>query len=481
MISRRRLLLSSTAFALLRPFARLHTARADTLAFDPVFVLAHKCQGCYPNNDPLKWLPRMDGGRLVLSTPLSSLAGYEDSVTVVAGARVPNFEGRDWHHSAGAQYHGTRVEGDTDTYSPSGESVDQFVARSWGTDVKVTDACRHAGYTERKSGQYVSWRMTPDGARRQPPARGLSATFSLVIGDRLAGTEGLSREAMERRLRQGRSLLDAHGAEIARLRGELSGDLGARLEAHVEGYREFERATFQTEEPTSRCDEAGIESAWRSGDPSANEPGQDWIWRRAKLYAEMIAFAAACGIGRSFVYGFVDDDSGALTPPDWQADQKPEPFRGTDSGSALVTHPAGRPSRFVENGGEGGNRTYHFGFWHNLGRTQNHDQIEDYIFRYSVGYLVKQLDARGVLDASLVLYGTTMSFDHSNADQSYVWIGGAGGRHRGGRVLPFGRFGSGDSTTNNQVLTSTCRMLGLPRDHFGDRDFGTGGVPGVDV
>lgn len=94
---------------------------------------------------------------------------------------------------------------------------------------------------------------------------------------------------------------------------------------------------------------------------------------------------------------------------------------------------------------------------------------------------MKQLDARGVLDASLVLYGTTMSFDHSNADQSYVWIGGAGGRHRGGRVLPFGRFGSGDSTTNNQVLTSTCRMLGLPRDHFGDRDFGTGGVPGVDV
>lgn len=419
---------------------------------------------------------------MLLSTPLSSLEGYEDRVTVVAGARVPNFEGKDWHHSAGAQYHGTRLLNDSnmDAYSPSGETVDQFAARSWGTDVKVTDACRHAGYTERKSGQYASWRMTADGARRQPPARGLAATFAALIGDRLAGAEGVSREAMERRLRQGRSLLDAHGAEIARLRGELRGSLAERLEAHVDGYREFERATFALEEPTSRCDEGGIEATWRSGNPSADEPGQDWIWRRAKLYAEMIAFAAACGLGRSFVYGFVDDDSGALTPPDWEADRKPEPFRGTDAGSTSIAHPAGRPSRFVENGGEGGNRTYHFGFWHNLGRTQNHDQIEDYIFRYSVGYLVRQLDMKGVLDASLILYGTAMSFDHSNADQSYVWIGGAGGRHRGGRVLPFGRFGSGGETTNNQVLTSTCRMLGLPREDFGDPAFGRGGVPGAE-
>lgn len=478
MTNRRTFLLGTGACLLLRPFDRFLRARAQEMPAPGVFIIAHKCQAAYPNNDPAKFIPEMRDGSMVLSPALASLAGYEDLTTVVAGATLANFEGGDWHHAACAHYHGSRFDGGFDRVegvTPRGETVDQYIARAWGVDVRVTDIGRRPGNTPNKSSHFVSWKETDGAVRRQEPAIGLAATFRSLIGDAVLDS-GMSMDEYERRAAQGQSLLDRYVNDVRRLQTELPSDVSAQLEGHVDGFRAFERATFQSSSRELVCEASGVREAWR--EEPGDESDQDWLFRRAKLQAEMIAFSAACGLHRVFTYGFVDDDSSFMIPSAWQADQKPVAYRGDDEGSRLVEHPAGRPSRFEPNGCEP-NDNYHFGHWHCNPRTANHEQLEDYIFRYSVGYLVRQLDARGVLDKSLVLYGTSMSFDHSNEAHPYLLIGGADGRHRGGRVLRFGdRVGGSGRVSNNQVLATACQLFDLPVETYGEAEFGTGGIPG---
>jgi hypothetical protein len=472
---RRQILLGAGATLLLRPFLKFRNSYAQEVVTPPVFILAHKPQGMYPNNTPSKFLPAMSGGQLVLSPVLSSLSGFESTITAVAGVNIRNFQGWDWHHSARAIYTGSTIVGDKSNAShssPTGESIDQRIAREWGVQVKVTDFGRN-GYPAHNTDR-VSFKKTPDGVQGQDNAAGLPATFKSLIGDAVLNS-GMNTDEYELRARRGQSLLDRHLADVRTLQGELPSDIAARLEAHVDGFRDFERATFEGAPPTT-CDSSGVIPEWQE---DAEGDDQDWVFKRAKLNAEMIAFAAACGLHRVFVYGHITDN-GNFYPTTWEADKKPVAFRGTDEGSQMVEHPTGIPATLPYNNDHENDRSYHIGFWHSNNKVEYHAQVEDIVFRYSYGYLVKQLAARGALESTLMLYGSQMSFDHSNENHSFLFIGGASGKHRGGRVLSFGEeFGGPSVLSNSQVLASTLQLLGINQESFGEAQYGTGSVPGL--
>jgi hypothetical protein len=463
--SRRRLLLAPAAYLLTRPFVEFHAARAQEMRAPRIFILMHKNQGLYANNKTETFIPQKVQGQLVFPTALGSLRGYERYVTVLGGVEVRNWVGYDWHHSAAGQYSGSKfsvaanLEKATERGKPTGESVDQAIARAWNCPVRVTDFGRHPKRRAHKPAHFVSWRKQGTEVSAQSPANGVEETFALLFG-KFAGTGASPPDVIARR---GKSLLDAYLTDVKQLKTALPADVGANLDGHLEGFRSFERELFAPA-ATSSCAAKDVDPAWKQGNPVWSH---DDILKRATLYAQMIRFSAACGLDRVFIYGCVDDDDSGIRPEHWD----PRFVMGENIRDVDAT----------------GERKYHNDLWHSAPRLSHHEELEAFLFERSFGYVIKLLaetkltSSTSLLDEALLLYGGSQSFNHSNAAQPYLFVGGAAGRHRGNQVLLFGdRFGRpNDRISNNHVLASTCQLAGVPVDRFGDPEFGTGAVPGL--
>jgi hypothetical protein len=71
-----------------------------------------------------------------------------------------------------------------------------------------------------------------------------------------------------------------------------------------------------------------------------------------------------------------------------------------------------------------------------------------------------------LLDHALILYGTNMgnSNQHQHYDVPHILVGGAGGRHKGGRQITFDR----KTVTTGNLLLSVLDMYGIHRESQGD-------------
>ena len=84
-----------------------------------------------------------------------------------------------------------------------------------------------------------------------------------------------------------------------------------------------------------------------------------------------------------------------------------------------------------------------------------------------------------LLDESLCVYGTQMSYDHSNNAHSFLIAGKAGGKLSGGRVFKFGNplVNAPTGRSHNDLLVSLCRLAGFPEvNSYGDPMLCSGGL-----
>jgi hypothetical protein len=120
----------------------------------------------------------------------------------------------------------------------------------------------------------------------------------------------------------------------------------------------------------------------------------------------------------------------------------------------------------------GTNTSFHGGSHH----AENPDRIADYslINKYHVACLAYYLDKLkntpdgdgSLLDHTLVLYGTNMgdSNQHLHYDVPAILVGGAGGKLKGGRHIPF----QTKTITSGNLLLSVLDMFGVRQDAVGD-------------
>jgi hypothetical protein len=128
----------------------------------------------------------------------------------------------------------------------------------------------------------------------------------------------------------------------------------------------------------------------------------------------------------------------------------------------------------------GTNTSFHGGSHH----AENPDRIKDYslINKYHVAclaYFAEKLksikEGNGtLLDSTLILYGTNMgdSNQHLHYDVPHILIGGANGKLKGARHLPF----KTKTITSGSLMLSILSMYGIQQEAIGDS---AGPLPGL--
>lgn len=245
-------------------------------------------------NRPDQWTPDGDGSGddWALSEELLPLAALKEKLTVVSGlsTKVANISPH-WSGAAGLLT-GRQVDGDDDSWTVYGPTLDQVIAQELG------------GYTLYRSleiGIGSSSIFSYSGPNAPVPAENDPFTlFERLFGDtfREPGEKGVVDPALGYR----RSVLDAVMGDIGRLQGQLGSADRQRLEQHLDGVRELELRLARLEE-----DPPDYKSCARPSSPESDYPeidGRPQLSARSRVMADMLAMALACDQSRVFHFQF---------------------------------------------------------------------------------------------------------------------------------------------------------------------------------
>jgi hypothetical protein len=246
------------------------------------------------------------------------------------------------------------------------------------------------------------------------------------VFERMFG-QGGSAEARLARQHEDRSILDALLGEATDLQYKLGAHDRAKLELYLESVREIERRLERAESQAGRNADLEIPEA---------PPGIPFVYEEhVGLMFDLLALAYEADITRVFTFMMAREISNRTYP---QVD--------VSEGHHAVSHHANRPEKMAMNV-----------------RIQ----------RYHVGLFAKflaRLDATpdgdgSLLDHSILLYGSNMS--NSNAHDHFplpnVVVGGANGRHRGGRHVK-----AEDHTPMTNLLVTLLDKVDVPLETLGD-------------
>ena len=246
------------------------------------------------------------------------------------------------------------------------------------------------------------------------------------VFERMFG-QGGSAEARLARQHEDRSILDALLGQATDLRHELGAHDSAKIDLYLESVREIERRLERAESQADRNADLEIPGA---------PPGIPFVYEDhvASMF-DLLALAYEADITRVFTFMMAREISNRTYP---QVD--------VTEGHHAVSHHANRPEKMAMNV-----------------RIQ----------RYHVSLFAKflaRLDATPegdgtLLDHSILLYGSNMS--NSNAHDHFplpnVVVGGAGGRHRGGRHVK-----AEDHTPMTNLLVTLLDKVDVPLEALGD-------------
>ena len=246
------------------------------------------------------------------------------------------------------------------------------------------------------------------------------------VFERMFG-QGGSAEARLARQHEDRSILDALLGQATDLRHELGAHDSAKIDLYLESVREIERRLERAESQADRNADLEIPGA---------PPGIPFVYEdHVALMFDLLALAYEADITRVFTFMMAREISNRTYP---QVD--------VTEGHHAVSHHANRPEKMAMNV-----------------RIQ----------RYHVSLFAKflaRLDATPegdgtLLDHSILLYGSNMS--NSNAHDHFplpnVVVGGAGGRHRGGRHVK-----AEDHTPMTNLLVTLLDKVDVPLEALGD-------------
>jgi Protein of unknown function (DUF1552) len=398
-------------------------AKAQSTLKAPRFVGIFNPHGWEPGHWAMK-----EGPLGELPFILQPLEAWKDSMTVISGLDAtssmpaPGETGGD-HSRSAAVFSGVRPKKTVSADIHLGVTIDQILAEKYGQDtllpslqVKCEDQSSLATCPWGYSCAYVNSVSWAGPSRPLPFEANPQVVFERLFGDGASAKE----RAVRRQAKA--SLLDAVSVEIARLNKALPATDRTRLDEYLEDLREIERRLGNVAK--SAEDTADVQVPF--GIPESFSEHINLLW-------DLQALAFRADITRVSTLMVAHDVSMRVYPES-----------GVTSGNHPTSHHGGRPAMVDA--------------WARINR---------YHVQCLIPFLTKLKstpDGDGsLLDHTLIFWASNMSDGnlHSHKAVPNMFLGGAGGRHKGGRHIV--RTGS---TAN--LLLKTLHMFDVDQKSIGD-------------
>src|SRR5437762_7365189 len=403
--------------------AMVPSAKAEATGKIPRFVGVFNPHGW----EPAHWA--MKAGALnELPFILKPLEPWKDSITVISGLDAtssmpaPGETGGD-HSRSAAVFSGVMPKKTVSADIHLGPTIDQIIAQKYGQSnvlpslqVKCEDQSSLATCPWGYSCAYVNSVSWSNATRPLPFEANPQVVFERLFGDGSNPQERAARKQAKA------SLLDAVTLEVARLNKSLPATDRTRLNEYLEDIREIERRLGNVAKSSGESPAAEVPF----GIPESFTEHINLLWD-----LQVLAFRA--DITRVSTLMYAHDVSMRVYPES-----------GVLSGNHPTSHHGGRPAT-----------------------VENWAKINRYHVQCLTPFLAKLKAAPdgdgNLLDHTLIFWASNMSDGnlHSHKAVPNMFIGGAGGQHKGGRHIA--RTG----TTAN-LLLKTLPRFGIEQESIGD-------------
>ena len=378
-----------------------------------------------------EWTPKAVGANWELTRTLEPLAAFKDRMLVISGldnqqaAGLTGEIGGDHPRACTAWLTGTHAKMTSGADLHAGISVDQIAAKEFGKETQLAsleiglEAPEIVGACESAYGcayyDTISWRneTTPLPMENRP-----RALFERLFGD--AGTDPKLRLAIRQ---EDRSILDAIGVDVKRLRLKVGGQDRSKIDQYLDAIRDVERRMQLAEKQ-------GHQEITIGTPTGAPEVFSDYY----KLMADLMVLAWQTDMTRVITFQMGHEMSGRAYP---------------ELGFGDAHHPC----------------THHQGDKEKQEKTTKINILHTKMLAYYLGRLRDTADGDGsLLDHTTILYGAGISNSqrHSGDNLPLLLMGGSSGRIKGGRHLKYT-----DKPMMANLLVTLMDKMDVPVDHVG--------------
>jgi hypothetical protein len=422
---------ATLALPLVEAMVPAATALAQTAASPkPRFV------GCFVPHGmaPGYWVPDKVGTGFEFPFCFKPLEAHRDHVTILSGLHArsaeppPGVTGADhWVAAAFLCANKPKKTAGADVYA--GTTIDQVIAQKIGQETLLPSlqlAVEDPGANSSNCGEGYSCTYTNTISWATPTQPLPMELNPQVVFERMFGDGSTAEERAARRDRN-RSILDSIRDSLARFRRDVGPSDRARLDRYTEDIREIERR-LQIAMQASTVAPENLEVP--VGVPQSFD-------EHIKLQFDLLALAFEADITRVGTLLFARDLTGRTYP------ESEAPTLGFHGGS----HHGEDPRRIAE--------------------FAKVNQYHVKMLAHLVDKLAATTDGQAsLLDQSLVLYGSNMGNpnQHFHYDVPHVVVGGANGKHKGGRHLA---YPTREVPTGN-LLVSVMDKFDIHHEKFGD-------------
>jgi hypothetical protein len=426
----RRMLLRGAGVSLALPLldsmfpALAPLARAQAAAKIPRFVGVFNPHGWAPEYSTIE----TEGALGDLPFILKPLDAWKSHITVISGLDAtssmppPGTTGGD-HSRSAAVFSGVQPKKTVSEDIYLGTTIDQIIAQKYGQDnalpsiqLGIEDQSALATCPWGYSCAYVNSISWAGPTKPLPHEANPQVVFERLFGD---GSNSQERQAR----RQARiSLLDAVSNEVARLNRSLPATDRTRLDEYLEDIREIERRLHNVAKSADISPEAQVPA----GMPESFTDHINLMW-------DLQALAFQADITRVSTLMYAHDVS-----------MRSYPESGVTTANHAASHHGGVPKRVED--------------WGKINRYH----VER--LPYFLTKLKSIPDGDGsLLDHTLIFWASNMGDGnlHSHKAVPNMLIGGASGRHTGGRHI------KASGTTANLLLT-VLHLYGIEQQSIGD-------------
>jgi hypothetical protein len=375
-----------------------------------------------------RWTPATEGRDFEFSPILKPLEGFREQIDIVSGLGHRAADSTAVHSLSPTTWlSGVRPKPTQGVDAYAGITADQIAAQRIGQstllpsiELATEDHSGLIGACDRDYGciymNTLSWRTptTPMPMEINPRK----------VFERMFGQGGTAADRAAR-IAEDRSVLDAITQQVVSLQRSLGPKDRTMVADYLESVREIERR-IQIAEKEQQLELALPEAP--IGIPFSFE-------EHITLMYDLLALACQADVTRVFTFMVAREES-----------NKTYPQVGVHDGHHATSHHQNRPEKIEK-----------------LVKVQH----------YHIGLFARFLeklrslpDGDGsVLDHTLLLYGSNMSNSntHNHFPLPNLLVGGASGRHKGGRHLKYP-----DHTPMTNLLVTMLEKVGIPQDTLGD-------------
>ena len=353
-----------------------------------------------------EWTPKTVGANWELTRTLEPLAAFKDRMVVISGldnqqaAGLTGEIGGDHPRACTAWLTGTHAKMTSGADLHAGISVDQIAAKEFGKSTQLAsleiglEAPEIVGACESAYGcayyDTISWanETTPLPMENRP-----RALFERLFGD--AGTDPKARLAVRQ---EDRSILDAIGVDVKRLRLKVGGQDRSKIDQYLDAIRDVERRMQLAEKQ-------GHQEVTIGTPTGAPEVFSDYY----KLMADLMVLAWQTDMTRVITFQMGHEMSGRSYP---------------ELGFGDAHHPC----------------THHQGDKEKQEKTTKINILHTKMLAYYLGRLRDTSDGDGsLLDHSMILYGAGLSDAnlHLYTDLSLLLVAGGVAGIKGGQHVRY--------------------------------------------